>query len=130
MEHFQEIIFRLLILIGILTNFILPAYLKQDQRTVSYTHLDVYKRQIYSCAKPEWFLEIRHLEPKPVSWHIDRVKNLESWISHGLEMAQSSFSLHFRIVPSFSENRKDLAMATTLWADVERVITEEEKEAL
>lgn len=85
---------------------------------------------IYSCGKPEWFLEIRHLEPAPVSWHIDRVKNLDAWVKRGLEMAQNSFSLHFRIVPSFSENRKDLAMATTLWADVERVITEEEKEAL
>lgn len=87
-------------------------------------------RLIYSCADPEWFLEIRKLEPKPVSWHIDRVKNLESWVKRGLEMARSSSSLHFRVVPSFSENRKDLAMATTLWADVERVITEEEKEAL
>ena len=93
---------------------------------------DVYKffKLIYSCADPEWFLEIRHLEPKPVSWHIDRVKNLDTWVKHGLEMAQGSFSLHFRIVPSFSENRKDLAMATTLWADVERTMTEEEKEAL
>lgn len=93
---------------------------------------DVYEffKLIYSCAKPGWFLEIRHLEPKPVSWHIDNVKNLKNWVSHGLEMAQSSSSLHFRIVPSFSENRKDLAMATTLWADVERTITEEEIEAL
>jgi hypothetical protein len=87
-------------------------------------------RLIYSCADPEWFLEIRKLEPRPVSWHIDRVKNLGSWVNQGLEMAQNSSSLHFRVAPSFSENRKDLAMATTLWADVERTISEEEKEAL
>jgi len=87
-------------------------------------------RLIYSCADPEWFLEIRRLEPLPVTWHIDRVKNLESWVNEGLKMALSAQSLHFRVVPARTENRKDLAMATTLWADVERYVSEEEWEAL
>ena len=47
-------------------------------------------RLIYSCADPEWFLEIRRLEPLPVTWHIDRVKNLESWVNEGLKMALSA----------------------------------------
>lgn len=87
-------------------------------------------RLIYSCADPEWFLEIRRLEPLPVTWHIDRVKNLESWVNEGLKMALSAQSLHFRVVPARTENRNDLAMATTLWADVERYVSEEEWEAL
>lgn len=85
---------------------------------------------IYSCADPEWFLEIRKLEPLPIDWHIDQVKNLKSWVFRGLEMARNSKSLHFRVVPSRTQNRKDLAMATTLWADIERIISEEEKEAM
>ena len=85
---------------------------------------------IYSCADPEWFIEIRKLEPLPVTSFWDRIKNLREWTAKGLEIAKTADSLHFRVVPSKIRDRKDLAMATTLWADVERVLSEEEREAL
>ena len=85
---------------------------------------------IYSCADPEWYLEIRKLEPLPVESHTDRVRNLKEWTLQGLKMAQNSKSLHFRVIPSKTQNRKDLAMATTLWADVERPLSNEEREAM
>jgi len=85
---------------------------------------------IYSCADPAWFIEIRKLEPLPVTSFWDRIKNLSEWTTKGLEIAKTADSLHFRVVPSKSRDRKDLAMATTLWADVERVLSEEEREAL
>ena len=85
---------------------------------------------IYSCADPEWYLEIRKLEPLPVESHTDRVRNLKEWTMQGLKMAQNSKSLHFRVIPSKTQNRKDLAMATTLWADVERPLSNEEREAM
>lgn len=84
---------------------------------------------IYSCADPEWFLEIRCLD-SVVSWHIDRVKHLHDWTTKGLELAKTKESLHFRVVPARSANRKDLAEATTLWADIERVLSDEEREAV
>jgi len=60
----------------------------------------------------------------------DRVGNLREWTAKGLEIAKTADSLHFRVVPSKIRDRKDLAMATMLWADVERVLSEEEREAL
>lgn len=81
-------------------------------------------KTIYASADPEWFVEIRALEPQVCSYW-DRIKNLDSWITKGLEMAKECTSLHYAVVPTLMRDRKALAQATTLWVDMERPLDEQ-----
>jgi len=63
---------------------------------------------IYSCADPEWFIEIRKLEPLPGTSFWDRVRNLREWTAKGLEITKTADSLHFRVVPSKIRDRRTL----------------------